>query len=87
MATVQEQVTQSGKSKLWLCPDVVFNPKFNPNLYLGGYECSKSSIPKELREREVFKHFPDNGFECIIWRNDIEFEQNLNSMKTDCRIF
>ena len=72
--TVIEYVKEKQPSKVWLCPDTVYHPKFNPNPLLQGYECTKSTVPEKLRNKEMVKHFLENGFTCIIWKNDNEEE-------------
>lgn len=81
--TVQECILQSGKSKFWLCPSIVHNARFNAHPLLAGYECSKGTIPEEISDREVTKHYSENGVECIFWDNSAEFEAELNLKKKE----
>jgi len=67
--TVQEYVAQSGKSKYWLCPNIVVGGKIDTNELYSGYECTPSTIPEALKDKEVIKHFADTGCDCVIWEN------------------
>ena len=67
--TVQEFVNQKRGKKLWLCPSIVNNIKFNPDPVLKGLECTESSIPEVLKDKYVRTYFNENGTLCIIWEN------------------
>lgn len=67
--TVEELVSRSDHSKIWLCPSVVSNRTYATSTLLQGIDCSKSTIPEELKGKEVNKHFIEDDQLCIIWEN------------------
>ena len=67
--TVAEYVQQANKPKCWLCPNLIIDGKIGVDPILSGIECTPGTIPDEIKEKEVVKHFFENGFDCIIWKN------------------
>lgn len=67
--TVEQYINQSNKKRFWLCPNIVPHPTLGDDPILHGYECSPQTIPEELKDKPVVKHFIDSNFECIIWEN------------------
>lgn len=65
--SVEEFVKQRNLNKLWLCPHEVSNGKVVNPPWLAGFECSPSTIPDEIKDRKVVKHFKENSTLCIIW--------------------
>lgn len=68
--TVQEYVKEHHYTKLWLCPSIVSNGKIGNPSWMSGYECSAGTIPPEIRDKKVRKHYKENNIVCIIWEND-----------------
>ena len=68
--TVEECVKQSYLSKIWLCPNIVYNSKITPDPLLCGISCTKTTVPEELRQKEVASHRKEADTECIIWSNE-----------------
>lgn len=70
--TVSEFISTNKVSKLWLCPNRVSSGKLSIDPLLQGYECTSTTVPIELRDKEIDKHFIENKTECIIWHNEDE---------------
>lgn len=68
--TVEECVKSTSLSKVWLCPHIVNDIRFNVDPLLRGVECTKSTVPVDLRTKEVRSTFKEAGALCIIWQND-----------------
>lgn len=68
--TVEEHARRKGNNKIWLCPHIVHNPRFNPVPILHGFECTLSTIPNPIKNKKVRKSWREDGFECIIWHNE-----------------
>lgn len=68
--TVSEVVSQQLNNKIWLCPSVVSCKTFRIHPLLKGIECTKSTVPQDLRNMKVEKYFSDCDFFCVIWIND-----------------
>lgn len=68
--TVEEYAQIKGYTRLWLCPSILSNGKIGNPPYLGGLECSTSTIPAEVRNKKVEKVFKEGSLQCIIWHND-----------------
>ena len=83
MSTVGEIIKSSTAAKIWLCPHVVHHPSFSTNNLLRGIECTKSTVPNELLDKEVRKQFKEGGFLCLIWYNSPECEAELKTKVVD----
>lgn len=70
--TVQEKADQTKYNKIWLCPHLVFTDKIDAGPLLTGIDCTKSTIPVELKDKNVTKSFVESSIQCIIWENDDE---------------
>ena len=81
--TIREYIPQAAKTKIWLCPSTVYTPRFNAHPVFAGYECTKNTVPEEILDRDFCKHFVENGTDCIIWQNSVEFETELNAKKRE----
>lgn len=71
--TVKEFVIKhkSDKRNFWLCPNIVRNQSITVPNYLCGIEVSTiAGIPNEIINKEVHKTWVEDGFYCIIWRNE-----------------
>lgn len=68
--TVEEYVKEHDCSKVWVCPHLVSNGRIGNPTYLGGVECTSSTIPEPVKSKKVRKVFKQDGFLCIIWQND-----------------
>ena len=68
--TLTEYLKQHKYSKIWLCPDIVSDGRIKRNPLWQGIDCTPSTIPEELKEKEVVRTFNDCGSHCIIWKND-----------------
>ena len=79
--TVEQLVKSSVVNKIWLCPHVVHKPSFSTNNLLKGIECTKSTVPKQLLDKEVRKEFKEGGFLCIIWYNDPANEEEMKKQE------
>ena len=71
--TVLQIVQECNQNRLWLCPHSVTSSSFQLHAYLKGFECTKSTLPDELKDKVVKKIFMDSGILCIIWENDGSF--------------
>lgn len=67
--TVEEYVNKNKLRKLWLCPNLVNSGKIVNGPTLSGLECTSSTIPSELKTKEVTRHFKEDNTDCLIWRN------------------
>lgn len=67
--TIEEFVKRCKKSRLWLCPRHVLTGKIDRSPLLQGIECSKHTIPDEIKQCKVTRHFVEGGLDCIIWEN------------------
>jgi len=65
---VKEKYNATG-TKLWLCPNIVVPDGIKVDPYFSGYECTPTSIPKDLRDRKVLEVFKEAGIIRIIWEN------------------
>lgn len=83
--TVAEIVADSKYNKIWLCPHEVSAGTFETNPLLRGIECTRSTVPKKLRDKEVEKHFSEDNFQCIIWINDGSLSSNEEECEEDTR--
>lgn len=67
--TVQECANQSVYPKIWLCPNLTTSGNLSISPLKSGYECSKGTIPKEIQDKKVCKHFAEDSMTCIIWEH------------------
>lgn len=72
--TVEEYVREHDSSKVWVCPHLVSNGKIGNPTYLGGVECTPSTIPEQVKPKKVRKVFKQGGFLCIVWQNDEDYK-------------
>lgn len=76
--TVSQYLKQHGISgKVWLCPNAVSNGRIGNPDYLTGVECTVSSIPSEVKDKHVWNHFREGGFECIVWYNEEDYSYTV----------
>ena len=68
--TVEEYVSKHNYAKLWLCPSLVSDGKISRNPLMQGLECTRTTIPNDIRNKKVRITFNDGGTCCIIWEND-----------------
>lgn len=68
--TVLEYVKEHDYSRLWLCPSIVSNGKISNPPWMYGYECTQNTIPDEIKNKKVRRHYKENNVDCIIWEND-----------------
>lgn len=80
--TVIECARQSSKSKIWLCPNIIVGGNVKLPMMFSGYDCTKTSIPAKLRDRNVVKTFNDAGACCIIWEN-VPYRENRYCYEED----
>lgn len=86
--TVQDFVKKQGCSKLWLCPDIARWTKIDPHPILKGIDCSASTIPETIKERQALKWFKEAGVDCIIWKSEksdseIKVDESAKSKEVD----
>lgn len=70
LPTVAEVAAQSRQSKIWLCPRLVEDGRISRPALLQGYDCTRSTIPDEVKDKKVVRHFVESNTECIIWENN-----------------
>lgn len=76
--TVSQYIKQKGVvGKIWLCPHLVSNGKIGNPSTLTGFECTSSSIPEDIKQKRVWTHFREGGFECIVWYNDEDYSYTV----------
>lgn len=68
--TLSEFVKGLHTQKLWLCPRLLRDAKLSQDPLLQGIECTPSTIPEELRDKHVTRHFREGKTDCIIWENE-----------------
>lgn len=84
--TVAEFVEKNvDRTKFWLCPNALFSGKINTDPVLAGYECTRTTIPQKVQDKEVVKHFGEEGVMCIIWEHtpykDGRYQSNIDQIE------
>ena len=72
--TVQDYVKEHNFGKVWVCPHLVSNGRISNPGYMGGIECTASTIPEEVKLKKVRKAFKQADYACIIWQNDEDYK-------------
>ena len=69
MTVRQAIATKPYNQKVWVCPDLVTDIRFDQDPTLSGIECAANTVPASVIDREVVKVFYEEGYMCIIWDN------------------
>lgn len=70
--TIKEFIScNKGNKKFYLIPNIVSNQTFSEPFWKSGFEVSSlNSVPNEIVDKNVIKHWKEDEYLVIIWKNE-----------------